>query len=65
VTEISREVLAQFGSGLVFVLGLWRGWWVMGRQYTDVRRDRDRWRALYLKAHGDENAIGAEPSSEQ
>jgi hypothetical protein len=47
--DLSKEFLASAGTGLIFIIGLWRNWWVMGRQYDDVAKDRDRWRDRYLR----------------
>lgn len=32
----------------LFIVGLVRGWWIMGDRFRDMRQDRDEWRELAL-----------------
>ncbi|HBY45324.1 MAG TPA: hypothetical protein DEU95_06360 [Chloroflexi bacterium] len=37
---------------LGFIGGLLRGWWVLGREHEELRRDRDYWREAANRAAG-------------
>lgn len=32
----------------LFIVGLFRHWWVMGDRYREMRQDRDEWREMAL-----------------
>ena len=44
VKDLSLEAV---GTGAIFVLGLLRGWWVMGSQVKDLKEEIVYWRNQY------------------
>lgn len=37
---------------LGFLAGFWKGWWVFGREYNDMRRQRDELKEIAYRATG-------------
>ncbi len=54
-TITQLPVLIEKGGvvlGLLLILvGGYRGWWVFGRHYDDLRAERDQWRQLAMNGH--------------
>ena len=40
------------GLLVLFVIGQLRGWWVIGPRFTEMKKDRDYWRSIALRALG-------------
>ena len=46
-TVLKDLSLEAMGTGVLFVLGLIRGWWVMGSELKRLQSEVDYWRGKY------------------
>ena len=52
MSEILRQILGPGGAlvlALFILFGGWKGWWVYGREYRIMEKDRNEWKDAALK----------------